>query len=103
MHSPICHQSAGIIPEVPEVIVKAILIERSLWCRTQPHIVLVLDSDKQHYPSYDKVNLREYNLDNPDYARIIKKALGVGAFDLDPNKIIESAGSSKGKGWRKFF
>jgi len=71
--------------------------------RTQPRIILVLDCDKQHYPTYDVVNLRQYNRDNPDYARIIKKALGVGAHDLDPNQIIAAVGGVKPKGWRKFF
>jgi HD-GYP domain-containing protein (c-di-GMP phosphodiesterase class II) len=80
----------------------ALIQSQNLKTRTQPEIILVLDRDKQHYPSYDQVNLSKYNLENPDYVRIIKTALGVGAFDLDPNKIIE-AGGGKAKGWRKFF
>ena len=81
----------------------ALIQSQDLKNRTQPRIILVLDPDKQHYPSYAAVNLRDYNLKNPDYVRVIKKALGVGAFDLDPNQIIEASGSGKSKGWRKFF
>jgi HD-GYP domain-containing protein (c-di-GMP phosphodiesterase class II) len=81
----------------------ALIQSQDIKNRTQPRIILVLDPDKQHYPSYDSVNLSEYNRENPDFVRIIKTALGVGAFDIDPNAIIEASGVSKPKGWRKFF
>ena len=81
----------------------ALVQSQDLKHRTQPRIIMVLDRDKHHYPSYDVIDLRGYNLENPDSARLIKKALGVGAYDLDPNKIIEAAGAGESKGWRKFF
>ena len=40
MYAPVRHQSAGIIPEKAEVIVKAIRIKRSFGCRTKPHVVI---------------------------------------------------------------
>ncbi len=40
VHAPVGHQPTGIIPEEAEVIVKAVLIEIALGCRTEPHIVI---------------------------------------------------------------
>ncbi len=70
--------------------------------RTQPRILLVLDTDQMLITPPRQVDLLSYNQGSKGHPMTIRRALPDGEYGLDPASIMQTAGAVK-KGWRRLI
>ena len=85
MHAPVGHEPAGVVPEPPEVEVEAVLVERALGRRAEPHVVVdvcrrrrVRLGRHRIHPALIRPRLRQ-----PDRAELCQRSDGFSQISFD--------------------